>query len=166
MTIEELIGFFKNRDYKLAFQKLFLQDAFDSIEKPLNIDSIKEECYFEFYNLSLLQERLVLLPFKHWVELHASQTLVPQNVCWISQVSFDIYPHQLVEMMNETIKNIESQENQLLCFLETTNAHGRVLFYFYSKEENGIHQFNAHLILVDSDFDFLIEDKGFLNNIK
>ena len=132
----------------------------------MNIDSIKEECYFEFYNLSLLQERLVLLPFKHWVELHASQTLVPQNVCWISQVSLDIYPHRFVEMTNEVNRNILAHSNNQVCFLETTNIHGRVLFYLYSKEENGIHQFNAHLILVDSDFDFLIEDKGFLNNIK
>ncbi len=166
MTVEELIGFFKNQDYKLAFQKLFLQDAFDRNEKPLNIDSIKEECYFEFYNLSLLQERLVLLPFKHWVEMNSSETLMPQNVCWISQVSPDIYPNQFVEMMNKTIRSIESQENQLVCFLETINVHGRVFFYFYSKEVNGIQQFNANIVLVDSDFDFLANDKGILNNTK
>lgn len=166
MTIEELIGFFKNQDYKLAFQKLFMQDAFDRNEKPLNIDSIKEECYFEFYNLSLLQERLVLLPFKHWVEMNSSEIQIPQNACWISRVSSDIYPHQFIEMMNAVNRNILAQSNVQVCFLETTNIHGRVLFYFYSKEVNGIHLFNAHLILVDSDFDFLIEDKGFLNNIK
>jgi hypothetical protein len=166
MTIEELIGFFKNQDYKLAFQKLFLQDAFDRNEKPLNIDSIKEECNLDYYNLSLLNERMVLLPFKHWVEMHTSQTLIPQNICWISQVSLDIYPHRFVQMMNEATENIEFQENQLVCLLETTNIHGRVLFYFYSKEVNGINQFNAHLILVDSDFDFLVNDRGILNNTK
>ena len=81
MTIEELIGFFKNQDYKLGFQKLFLQDAFDRNEKPLNIDCIKEECNLDYYNLSLLRERMVLLPFKHWVEMHTSQTLIAQNIC-------------------------------------------------------------------------------------
>jgi hypothetical protein len=98
--------------------------------------------------------------------MNSSEIQIPQNACWISQVSLDIYPHQFVEMMNAVNRNILAQSNDQVCFLETTNIHGRVLFYFYSKEVNGIHQFNAHLILVDSDFDFLIEDKGFLNNIK
>jgi hypothetical protein len=166
MTVEELIGFFKNQDYKIAFQKLFLQDAFDRNEKPLNIDRIKEECYFEFYNLSLLQERLVLLPFKHWVEMNSSEIQIPQNACWISRVSLDIYPHQFIEMMNAVNRNILAQSNDQVCFLETTNIHGRVLFYFYSKEVNGIQQFNANIVLVDSDFDFLANDKGILNNTK
>jgi hypothetical protein len=162
----ELITFFKNLEHQRAFEIYFLQGAFDNIEKPLHIDHIKEECNLDYYNLSLLKERMVLLPFKHWVEMNSSEIQIPQNACWISQVSLDIYPHQFVEMMNAVNRNILAQSNDQVCFLETTNIHGRVLFYFYSKEVNGIHQFNAHLILVDSDFDFLIEDKGFLNNIK
>lgn len=164
--MEELITFFKNLEYQRAFEIDYLKNAFDQIEKPLHIDRLKEECNLDYYNLSLLKERMVLLPFKHWVEMNSSEIQIPQNACWISQVSLDIYPRQFVEMMNAVNRNILAQFNDQVCFLETTNIHGRVLFYFYLKEVNGIHQFNAHLILADSDFDFLIEDKGFLNNIK
>jgi hypothetical protein len=159
--MEELISFFKNSKFQRAFKIDFLQGAFDKIEKPLHIDYIKEKCNLDYFNLSLFKERLVLLPFKHWVEMHTSQTLIPQYICWISQVSLDIYPHEFIEWINKANKNINSQDNQLICFLESTNTKGKV--YFYSKEVNGKHQFNAHIIMMDSDFDFLFDDKGILN---
>ena len=34
---------------------------------------------------------------------------------------------------------------------------------FHSIDINGIYQFNSHLVLVDSDFDFLVDDYVILN---
>jgi hypothetical protein len=159
----ELISFFLNKENQKAFQIHFLQEDLNATGIPFQFNKLKENSSLNHYNLSLLKERMVLVPFKHWVEMYLSSDSIPQNVFWISQVSLDIYPHQFIEIMNEANRNILAQSNNQVCFLETTNIHGRVLFYFYFKEVKGIQQFNAHLFLVDRDFDFLVGDEGILN---
>ena len=99
--------------------------------------------------MSLLKERIVLVPFKHWVEMHSSSSSIPQNVFWISEAPLNMNPTFIVENINNVNKNIGLQENELICFLETNNIHGKVIFYFYSKEFSGKKQFNAHLILIE-----------------
>ena len=161
--MEELISFFKKTEHQRAFQIHFLLEDIDAIDKPLQINNLKEKCNIDYYNLSLLKERMVLVPFKHWVEMHSSSASIPQNIFWISQVSFDNNLDEFIAGINQANRIIRAQDNQQVCFLESTSIHGRVLFYFYFKEVKGIQLFNSHLFLVDSDFNFLVDEKGILN---
>lgn len=160
--MDELLAFFHNSDFQRLFGSDFLEDTFNKLEKPFCLDEIKENCNVDYYNLSLFKERLVLLPFNHWVEIHTSSNSIPQNVCWISPVSLNIYPNYFVDMINDAYKNIMDQTNKQVCFLESKNIHGRALFYFFSKEVDGTQHFNAHLILDENNFDFLVTNKGYI----
>lgn len=146
------------REFLLKILENYLRDG-NCNENTFDVRNL------QFVNLNILEERKLLISFERWKSLQLSKDRAVQNIFWNVCDTKNLAHHEIRDSINEVNENLRAQGNNLDKFMFAELNGSYCCLWFYTRNINEEHFFNATVMVLPMIRDlFKFDDNGNCKN--